>query len=39
MFVFTLFTSIVPFIVLALGGRPGRIRTEAARRLYENRAI
>ena len=39
MFVFTLSTSIVPFIVLALGGRPGQIRTEAAQRLYGNRAI
>ena len=30
MFVFTLSTSIVSFLVLALGGRPGQIRTEAA---------
>ena len=36
---FTLSTNIVPFLVLALGGRPGHIRTEAARRLQGNRAI
>ena len=36
---FTLCTSIVRFLVRALGDRPGQSRTEAARRLYGNRAI
>ena len=39
MFLFTLSTRIVPFLVLVLGGGPEQIHTESARRLYGNRAI
>ena len=39
MIVFKLSTSIVRFLVQALGGRPGEIRKEAAQRLYGNCAI
>ena len=38
-YVFTLSTSIMQFLVRALGGKPAKIRTEAAQRLYGNRAI
>ena len=38
-YAFTLCTSIVRFLVQALGGRPGQSHTEAARRLYGNSEI